>query len=151
LGQSPAYSAGEMRKNNVKSAPIRGKSGYATLQRSLASVRADSRAPSLFQGVFRFVHCRCQKFLRNVHNLFTCVLVSASPAGLRLEIAFKIDKKKNEKKEFYFSSRTKLFLTRKEKRAFPREKNFGADLFVRCRGCSEAIDRFPSLSAPLPI
>jgi len=29
---------------------------------------------------------------------------------LRLEIAFKIDKKKNEKKEFYFSSRTKIFL-----------------------------------------
>jgi hypothetical protein len=28
---------------------------------------------------------------------------SASPAGLRLEIPFKIDKKKIEKKEFYFS------------------------------------------------
>jgi hypothetical protein len=40
---------------------------------------------------------------------------------LRLEIAFKIDKKKNEKKEFYFSSRTKIFLTRKEKRACPRK------------------------------
>jgi hypothetical protein len=40
---------------------------------------------------------------------------------LRLEIAFKIDKKKNEKKEFYFSSRTKIFLTRKEKRTCPRE------------------------------
>jgi hypothetical protein len=32
---------------------------------------------------------------------------------LRLEITFKIDKKKNEKKEFYFSSQTKIFLTRK--------------------------------------
>jgi hypothetical protein len=47
--------------------------------------------------------------------------VSASPAGLRLEIAFKIDKKKNEKKEFYFSSRTKIFLTTKEKRTCSRE------------------------------
>jgi len=40
---------------------------------------------------------------------------------LRLEIAFKIDKKKNEKKEFNFSSRTKILLTRKEKRACPRK------------------------------
>jgi hypothetical protein len=40
---------------------------------------------------------------------------------LRLEIAFKIDKKKNEKKEFYFSSRTKIFLTGKKKGACPRE------------------------------
>jgi len=40
---------------------------------------------------------------------------------LRLEIDFKIDKKKNEKKEFYFSSRTKIFLTRKEKRVLPGE------------------------------
>ena len=46
---------------------------------------------------------------------------SASPAGLRLEIPFKIDKKKNEKKDFYFSSRSKIFLTRKEKRACPRK------------------------------
>jgi len=51
---------------------------------------------------------------------------------LRLEIAFKIDKKKNEKKEFYFSSRTKIILTKKRKRACPRkQKNFAAALFVR--------------------
>jgi len=52
--------------------------------------------------------------------------------GLRLEIAFKIDKKKSEKKEFYFSSRTKIFLTRKEKHACPREnkKEFHRGLFV---------------------
>jgi hypothetical protein len=61
---------------------------------------------------------------------------------LRLEIAFKIDKKKNEKKEFYFSSLTKNFLTRKEKHECPRknQKNFAAD-FLRdgSRGCREAI------------
>jgi hypothetical protein len=58
--------------------------------------------------------------------------VSASPAGLRLEIAFKIDKKKNEKKEFYFSSRTKIFLTRKKKRMCPREnKKFLRLVFAR--------------------
>jgi hypothetical protein len=40
---------------------------------------------------------------------------------LRLEIVFKIDKKKNEKKEFNFSSQTKFFLTRKEKNTCPRK------------------------------
>ena len=50
-----------------------------------------------------------QKCSQLIHKGF----VSASPAGLRLETAFKIDKKKNEKKEFYFSSPTKMFLTRK--------------------------------------
>jgi hypothetical protein len=77
--------------------------------------------PSLFREALRLVHSRRQKFLRNVHNLFTRALVSSSPAGLRLEIAFKIDKKKNEKKEFYFSSRTKIFLTGKQKHTFTRE------------------------------
>ena len=91
------------------------------LRRSVESVQADLRVPSLFREAFRFVHSRSQKFLRNVHKLFTCTLVSSSPAGLRLETAFKIDKKKNEKKEFYFSSRTKMFLTRKEKHACRRE------------------------------
>src|SRR5207244_5472129 len=78
---------------------------------------------------------------------FTCVLVSSSPAGFRLEIAFKIDKKKNEKKEFYFSSRTKIFLTRKEKHACPREtKKQSRRGFVRdgSSSCSEAINRFTS-------
>jgi hypothetical protein len=70
--------------------------------------------------------------LRNVHNLFTGALVSSSPAGLRLEIAFKIDKKKSEKKEFYFSSQTKIFLTRKRNtRARGKtKKNFAGELFV---------------------
>jgi hypothetical protein len=52
---------------------------------------------------------------------YSHALCFCSPAGLRLEIAFKIDKKKNEKKEFYFSSRTKISLTRKKKRTCPRE------------------------------
>ncbi|PYK54125.1 MAG: hypothetical protein DME48_09170, partial [Verrucomicrobia bacterium] len=52
---------------------------------------------------------------------FTCALVSSSPAGLRLEIAFKIDKKKMKKKEFYFLSRTKNVLTEKQKDTFPRK------------------------------
>jgi len=66
---------------------------------------------------------------------------------LRLEIAFKIDKKKNEKKEFYFSSGTKMFLTRKGKRACPRkQKNFAAELFVR-----EANQSIDIVMAELPI
>jgi hypothetical protein len=61
---------------------------------------------------------------------------------LRLEIAFKIDKKKNEKKEFYFSSQTKIFLTRKQKHACPRKnKKEFRRRFVRDGSyrCSEAI------------
>jgi hypothetical protein len=42
--------------------------------------------------------------------------VSASPAGFRLEIAFKIDKKKMKKKNFIFHEPTKIFLTRKRNR-----------------------------------
>jgi hypothetical protein len=41
-----------------------------------------------------------QKCSQLIHTRF----VSSSPAGFRLEIVFKIDKKKNEKNEFYFSS-----------------------------------------------
>jgi hypothetical protein len=40
---------------------------------------------------------------------------------LRLEIAFKIDKKKMKKKNFIFHDEQKIFLTRKEKRACPRK------------------------------
>jgi hypothetical protein len=47
--------------------------------------------------------------------------VSASPAGFRLEIGFKIDKKKMKKKNFIFHEPTKIFLTRKKKPACPRK------------------------------
>jgi hypothetical protein len=50
---------------------------------------------------------------------------------LRLEIAFKIDKKKNEKKAFYFSSQTKIFLTRKDNHACPRENKIPLLMLVR--------------------
>jgi hypothetical protein len=54
--------------------------------------------------------------------------------GLRLEIAFKIDKKKNQKNEFYFSSRTKIFLTRKRnKRVRGKTKKEYRRSFVRDR------------------
>jgi hypothetical protein len=46
----------------------------------------------------------------------------SSPAGLRLETRFKIDKKKMN---FIFLAVKKIFLTRKRKRACPREnRNF---------------------------
>jgi hypothetical protein len=50
---------------------------------------------------------------------------------LRLEIAFKIDKKKNEKKEFYFSSRRKFDLTGKQKQTCPRENKKFLSLHFR--------------------
>ncbi len=42
-------------------------------------------------------------------------------SGLETRNRFQNRQEKNEKKEFYFSSRTKIFLTRKEKRACPRK------------------------------
>jgi hypothetical protein len=60
---------------------------------------------------------------------------------------FQNRQEKNEKKEFYFSPRTKIFLTRKEKRVWPGEnkKEFHRG-FVRHRSsrCSEAINRLTS-------
>ena len=70
-------------------------------------------------GAFGVVHSRFWKFLRNVHNLFTCALCPSSPAGLRLEIRFEIDKKKMN---FIFSRDEKFLLTRKMKRACASEK-----------------------------
>jgi hypothetical protein len=60
-----------------------------------------------------------------------------------------------KKKEFYFSTQTKFFLTRKEKDACPRKnkKEFRRRLFVRdgSRRCSEATNRFTSPWVPFPI
>ena len=103
-------------------------------QRSIRCIQANARVPLLFPEAVPVVHPCCQKFLRNVHNLFTCTLVSASPAGLRLEIAFKIDKKKMN---FIFRCEQKIFLTRKRKtRVRGKTKkvpaaDFVADFFLR--------------------
>src|SRR5437588_13086495 len=76
------------------------------------------RNQSFCRGAFRFVHSRCWKFLRNVHNLFTCALWLPSPAGLRLEISCESDKKKMN---FIFDFGKKIFLTGKIKHACRRE------------------------------
>ena len=56
------------------------------------------------------------KVSRKCSQLIHIGSLSALPAGLRLEIAAKIDKKKTE---IYFSLNQKNFLTEKEKRACP--------------------------------
>jgi len=93
-------------------------------------------------------------FLKHVHNLFTHALWLPSPAGLRLEIAFKIDKKKNEKKEFYFSSQPKIFLTRKRNTRVREKtkKNFAANLLVmEAVVVAKRSNRFTSPWLPFPI
>jgi hypothetical protein len=55
-----------------------------------------------------------QKCSQLIHMRF----FPSSPVGLRLEIRFKIDKKKMN---FIFWPREKIFLTKKRKRACPRE------------------------------
>jgi len=77
------------------------------------------RNQSFCRGAFRFVHSRCWKFLRNVHNLFTRALWLSSPAGLRLEIHCEGDKKKMN---FIFNCEEKIFLTKKMERARAGEK-----------------------------
>jgi len=77
------------------------------------------RNQSFCRGAFRFVHSRYWKFLRNVHNLFTCALWLPSPAGLRLEIHCESDKKKMN---FIFNCEEKIFLTKKMERACAGEK-----------------------------
>jgi hypothetical protein len=71
---------------------------------------------------------------------------------LRLETAFKIDKKKIEKQNFIFHREQKIFLTRKEKHTCPRENkkknsaaDFAVDLSVTGRNrCGEVINPFAS-------
>jgi hypothetical protein len=50
------------------------------------------------------------------HALWFCLA-----SGLETRNPFQNRQEKNEKKDFYFSSRPKIFLTRKEKRACPRK------------------------------
>src|SRR5437764_7488336 len=68
------------------------------------------RNQSFSRGAFALVHSCCRKFFKHVHNLFTHVLWSSSPAGLRLEISCKSDKKKMN---FNFNFAKTIFLTRK--------------------------------------
>jgi len=70
------------------------------------------------RGVFSVVHSRFWKFLKHVHNLFTHALWLSSPAGLRLEISCKSDKKKMN---LIFNYDKKIFLTGKIKRGCHRE------------------------------
>jgi hypothetical protein len=58
-------------------------------------------------------------FLRHVHILFTRASLSSPAAGLRLEIARNIDKKKSE---LYFPLRLKKILTEKANRACPKQQ-----------------------------
>src|SRR5262249_30376526 len=64
-------------------------------------------------GVYAVVHSCRWKFLKHVHNLFTHALWSSSPAGLRLEISCKRDKKKMN---LNFNYDQKIFLTGKMQR-----------------------------------
>ena len=56
-------------------------------------------------------------FLENVHILFTRPHLSLPASGLRLETAFKIDKKKSE---LYFSFPVKKTLTEKSESTLPK-------------------------------
>jgi hypothetical protein len=75
--------------------------------------RTRSRIQSFCRGVFPVARSRCRKILKHVHNLFTRIFWSSSPAGLRLEITCETDKKKMN---LIFNYDKKIFLTGKEAR-----------------------------------
>jgi hypothetical protein len=71
-----------------------GKLNSVVSSREGATERVSFQAAVLLEEFWEGFISRSQEFLRNVHNLFTFVPVAAPPAGLRLETAAKIDKKK---------------------------------------------------------
>src|SRR6266576_5782611 len=107
-----------MGKKNAKTVQIRGKTDRSAYQRCLRLDLRRVRTRLFFRGVSRVFHSCLLNFLRNVHILFTCALFPSSPAGLRLEITFKIDKKKMN---FIFIAAKNFFLTKKPERACPRK------------------------------
>lgn len=69
-----------------------------------------SRSSLGVSGVKALIILENQIFIRDVHILFTRAFLSSPAAGLRLEIANNIDKKKSE---LYFCLPVKKFLTEK--------------------------------------
>ena len=98
-----------------------------------------SRSSFLFTRVKALLILGNQIFLRHVHILFTRASLSSPAAGLRLEIAPNIDKKKSE---LYFSLPVKKFLTKKANRACPQATNFLVSSRVRSHSRASA---FPLL------
>src|SRR5690242_13552723 len=84
-----------------------------------------SRSSFCFTRVKALLILENQIFLGHVHILFTRASLSSPAAGLRLEIAHNIDKKKSEL-YFYFSF--KKFLTKKAKRACPKQRKSALSL-----------------------
>src|SRR5512132_2567552 len=97
-------------------------------QRMFTTTLARTRNQSFWQGAFAVVHSCCRKFLKHVHNLFTHALWLPSPAGLRLEISFKSDKKKMN---LIFDFDQKIFLTGKRStRVVAKTRNSVLKTFV---------------------
>jgi len=85
------------------------------------AVELSARSSFRFTGVKALLILGNQIFLRHVHILFTRAFLSSPGAGLRLEIAHNIDKKKSE---LYFYLSVKKFLTEKAIRACAETEKF---------------------------
>ena len=91
-----------------------------------------SRSSFCFTAVKALLILENQMFVGHVHILFTRAFLSSPAAGLRLEIAHCIDKKKSE---LYFYLSVKKFLTKKAIRRVPTHKIFASDnAQLRSRG-----------------
>lgn len=93
-----------------------------------------SRSSFCFTRVKALLILENQMLVRHVHILFTRAFLSSPAAGLRLEIAHTIDKKKSE---LYFYLSVKKFLTKKTIRRVAAHKIFAIKK-LRCRRCAAA-------------
>ncbi|HLW34474.1 MAG TPA: hypothetical protein VKS98_02340 [Chthoniobacterales bacterium] len=93
------------------------KCGFRARVISRSAAERTSRSSFCFTGVKALLILENQIFLGHVHILFTRAFLSSPAAGLRLEIAHNIDKKKSE---LYFDFSSKKFLTKKPNRDVPQ-------------------------------
>jgi hypothetical protein len=104
-----------------KSPKYEGKGAFRLATTNRSATGSTSRSSFRFTRVKALLILGNQIFLGHVHILFTRASLSSPAAGLRLEIATNIDKKKSE---LYFYLSVKKFLTKKAKHACPQATNF---------------------------
>jgi hypothetical protein len=111
----------EIRLKKPKLPKYEGKRRLCARAISRSAAERVSRSSFCFTGVKALLILENQMVVRHVHILFTRAFLSSPAAGLRLEIAHTIDKKKSE---LYFYFLVKKFLTKKTIRRLPAHKIF---------------------------
>ncbi len=117
-------------KNGLKLSKLPKYEGKCLFRAQLVNpcaMELTTRSSFRFTGVRALLILGNQIFLRHVHILFTRPFLSSPGAGLRVEIAHNIDKKKSE---LYFYLSVKKFLTEKAIRACAETGKFVIVLLI---------------------